>query len=290
MQVFHAEVMRVEDLSVAMRRIVFGGQTLAGYWTTGTGDEYLRILFPAPGLERPRLPIVEGDNLDYSSIEVNRLRTYTVRNFDADNGELVVDFVVHEGGVAAEWARTAQPGQFVGVNTPTGMYDPPEEMKWQILAADYAGLPAAVRIMENTPAQVRTRVVLEVADDSHRIELPNRSNTEVTWVVGGNGLGPSRLEEIVRALPRPDGAGYVWVAGESRVLRGVRRYLRHELGLPATAYKTIGYWIERAEEWNRRFAELDETTKRALYTLWDGDGDPEEIEDEYDAQMTQLGF
>lgn len=80
------------------------------------------------------------------------------------------------------------------------------------------------------------------------MELPAHPRAEVTWVYGGNGAVASRLEEIVRSLPRPDSVGYVWVAGETRVLRGVRRYLRHELKLPATAYKVVGYWTEHAEE------------------------------------------
>lgn len=290
MRVFHAEVLRVHDLSSAMRRIVFGGRTLTGYWSTGVGDEYLRILFPLPGEERPRLPRVDGDALDYSSIDLDRLRTYTVRDFDPRTGELTVDFVIHRGGVAAGWARHARPGQVVGVNTPTALYAPPEGLQWQVLAADYAALPAATRIIENTPVGVRTRAVLEIAEDAHRIPLPDHPGLEVLWVVGGNGHGPSRLEEILRATPRPAGVGYIWVAGETRVLRGVRRYVRHELRLPASAYKTIGYWIERAEEWNRRFAELDDTTKQRLESLWDSDRDREVIEDEYDTELARLGL
>ncbi len=292
MQVFHAEVVRVEDLTPGMRRVVFGGEGLTGYWSTGIGDEYIRLLFPAEGEDRPQLPVVnqDGDGLDYSTIDVERLRTYTVRELRPEVGELAVDFVVHSGGVAAAWARTAGPGQVIGVNSPTALYEPPAGLRWQLLVADYAGVPAAVRLLEQAPAGVRTRAVFEVASDDHRLALPAYPGAEVTWVVGGNGSGPSRLEEIVRSSPRPEGVGYVWVAGETKVLRGVRRHLRHELGLPATSYKTIGYWIDRAEEWNQRFADLDEQTKLAFETMWDSDRDPEEIEDEYHLRLATLGL
>ncbi len=290
MQTFHAEVVRVEDLSPAMRRIVFGGPSLAGYWTTGVGDEYLRVMFPEPGQQKPDLPAVNGDRLDYSSIDMSRLRTYTVRAFDPETGELTIDFVIHEGGVAAQWAAAAAPGMFVGVNSPASCYNPPDDLQWQILVADYAGLPAALRLVESAPAGVRTRLVLEISDSSHRIEIPSDPDVEVTWVVGGNGAQPSRLEEIVRRLPRPEGVGYIWVAGETGVVRSVRRLLRHEFGLPGSAYRTVGYWVEKAEEWDARFAALDEETKRTLDALWDRDEDPEVIEDEYDKQLIRLGL
>jgi NADPH-dependent ferric siderophore reductase len=288
MRVFRSEVRRVEDLSPGMRRIVLGVE--ADYLSTGVGDEYLRIVFPPAGTLEPSLPAVVDGQLDYGSVDMGLLRTYTVRDFDPAAGELTIDFVVHDGGVAASWARAATPADVVAVNTPTAMYSPPSDLIWQILVADCAALPAACRILETTPADVRTRVVVEIADDSHRIELPNHPSADVTWVHGGNGTGPSGLEQVLRSLPRPDGVGYIWVAGETRALRGVRRFLRHELGLPSSAYKAVGYWIDHAEEWRRRYDALDPATLASLEALWDTDRDEDEIEAEYDARLTELGL
>jgi NADPH-dependent ferric siderophore reductase len=290
MRVFTGCVQRTEDLTPAMRRIVLGGAGLRGYTTTGVGDEYVRLIFPVPGATEPILPTVTGDCLDYDSIDLATLRTYTVRDFDPATGEVTVDFVVHDGGVAAEWARTAAPGDLVGINSPDGMYDPPAGLAWQILVADCAALPAAARLLELTPEPVRTRVVVEVPGPDHYLSLTAPVGTEITWVHGGNGHGPSRLEEIVRALPRPEGAGYIWVAGETKVLRGVRRYLRRELGLPSTAYKTVGYWTDGAERWRDRYAALDDAVKSDLDALWETGGDPAEIEIEYDERLARLGL
>ncbi|GAA1544557.1 siderophore-interacting protein [Nocardioides humi] len=289
MSVHHAEVLDAVDLTDGMRRVVLGGEGLAGYRSTGVGDEYIRLLFPADPDQRPELPDVVDGNLDYGSIDLDRLRTYTVRDWDAQARRLTVDFVVHEGGVAATWARQATPGQVIGLNTPTALYAPPAGLEWQVLIADYAGLPAAVRLAETTPG-VPTRLVLEVPGPSYQVEIAVRPDLEVVWVHGGNGHAPSRLEEIVRSLPRPEGLGYVWVAGESKVLRGVRKHLRHELRLPATAYKTVGYWIEDAEKWRERYDNLDEETRAALDAIWEKGGDEDDLEDEYDARLTELGL
>jgi NADPH-dependent ferric siderophore reductase len=291
MRVFTGRVVRTENLTRAMRRIILGGEGLAGYRSTGVGDEYVRLIFPAPGATEPVLPTVSGGALDYRSIDLATMRTYTVRDFDPVTGEVTVDFVIHDGGLAAQWARTARPGDRVGINTPDGMYSPPPGLAWQILVADCAGLPAAARLLETTAADVRTRVVLEVPDEDHYLRLDAPAGAEVTWVHGGNGYAPSRLEEIVRSLPRPEpGVGYLWVAGETRALRGVRRYLRKELGLPAHAYKTVGYWTDGADRWRERYAALDDEVRSALEALWATGADPADIEIQYDERLARLGL
>ncbi|SDC96816.1 siderophore-interacting protein [Glycomyces harbinensis] len=290
MRVMHAPVVQVVDLTPAMRRIVFGGPNLVGYPTTGVGDEYVRILFPLAGEERPPLPDVAGDDLDYSTVQGDRLRTYTIRDADPERGLVTVDFVVHDGGLAASWAKTAQVGDVIGINTPKPLYDPPEGLQWQVLLADNAGLPAALRLVELTPAHVRTRLVLEVAEESHKTDLPAHPLLETTWIVGGNGHGPSCLDEAARGLQLPDGIGYVWIAGETKTLRGARKHLRRDLGLPASAYKALGYWTADAERWRERFAALDEATRAELDAMWDSGDDPEDIADAYEDRLDSLGL
>jgi NADPH-dependent ferric siderophore reductase len=287
MRVWTGIVVRSSELTPAMRRIVLA---VPGYASTGVGDEYLRLIFPAPGASEPVLPTVTGNCLDYDSIDLATMRTYTVRAVDPVREEVTIDFVIHDGGVAAGWARAAEPGDRLGLNTPAGMYQPPPGLAWQFLVADCAGLPAAARLLESAPPGVRTRVVLEVPGPAHRLDLTAGPEAEITWIYGGNGHGPSRLEQVVRSLPRPAGVGYVWVAGETRELRGVRKYLRRELGLPSSAYKAVGYWTGGAERWHDRYAALDAEVKQSLEALWAGDADQGEIEIEYDDRLARLGL
>ena len=290
MRVYRAVVVRVADLTPSLRRVVFGGPGLATFESTGVGDEYLRVLFPAEGQDEPVLPVVENGVFDYGAVDLGLLRTYTVRAHDPVSGEVTIDFVVHEGGVASTWARNAKPGDVVGLNTPTGLYDPPEGLDWQMLVADCAALPALARILDQTDPRVRTRVVIEVPDANHHLDLPYHPRSEVTWVHGGNGHGQSRLQEVVASLPRPDGVGYVWVSGETRVLRGIRSHLRRTLGLPASAYKAIGYWTDNAEQWRANYDALDEATRKSLEVMWESGRDEDEIEAEYDERLAALGL
>lgn len=286
-------VERVRRLSPGMVRIVFGGDGLDGFVSTGIGDEYFRVFFPADGQHEPNLPFPTEDGYwDFAEgVEPAPMRTYTVRGWDAEATELTIDFVVHDGGVAAAWALNARPGDVVGVNTPKGLYDPPAEIEWQLLIADATGLPAAARLAENAPAGVRTRVVLEVSSPEDELDIDPAEGVELHWVHGGNGHAPTRIEEILRASELPSGPGYVWVAGETKATRGVRKHLRHELKLPASAYKVIGYWTENAEAWRERYDSLDEGTHARLMAMWDDDTRPtEDIEEAYEAELEKLGL
>lgn len=290
MHVWTGEVVRTKDLTPALRRVVLGGPALGGYGSTGVGDEYVRLIFPVEGQREPILPTVSDGTLDYGSIDLATMRTYTVRAFDPARNEVSIDFVIHDGGVAAEWARKASPGDLVGINTPDGVYDPPPGLEWQLLVADFAALPAAARLIESAPAGVRTRAVLEVPGQEHHIDLDVRPGTEITWLHGGNGHAPSRLDEIVRSMPHPAGVGYVWVAGETRELRSVRKYLRRELELPSAAYKTLGYWTDGADLWRDRYEALDPKTKDSLMAIWSSDADMADIEIQYDESLSRLGL
>ena len=48
----------------------------------------------------------------------------------------------------------------------------------------------------------------------------------------------------------------MWLAGEARASRAVRRRLRRELGWPQSDFYTCGYWQIDAEKWNARYEEV----------------------------------
>jgi NADPH-dependent ferric siderophore reductase len=290
-RIFRAEVVETRRLTPGMLRVTLGGPDLVEFRSTGVGDEYLRVFLPAEGQDEPSWPYPKGDHWDYpEGVEPSPVRTYTVRGFDAGRGHLTIDFVIHDGGVAASRARRAKPGDVVGLNTPTALYDPPAEMAWQIVLSDAAGLPAASRLLEQSAPGVRTRAVLEVASHADRQPITHHEGVEIVWIEGGNGHRPSRLLEILRAAELPVGPGYIWVAGETKAMREVRRYLRHELRLAAGSYKVIGYWTAKAEEWTARYEALPAQTLAELTALWESGRDEEEIEVEYTARLEALGL
>ena len=146
--------------------------------------------------------------------------------------ELDIDFALHEGGLAATWARAAQPGETLMWTPAEGGYVLPEDAEWQLIVGDLTAMPAIGRMLEAVRPGVRTTVVIEVEDPADRQPLPG----DVRWVRG-------RLNEVVRTFPEPDAPGYIWMAGETRTVRDARRYLRHERGVDKARWSLTGYWL-----------------------------------------------
>lgn len=278
-RIHRAEVTAVRRVGPGMVRVTFGGPDLHDYPTTGRGDEYVRLFFHEG--DEARLPVVAERGWAFSDGVVPApARVYSIRRHAP--GEIAIDFVVHEGGIGAWWAMHACPGQVLGVNAPHGLYERPDAAVRQVLVADEPGLPAALRIAEQTADQVPTTLVLEVRGDDHRLFAevePGR--VDYVWLCGtGNGRTASQLGEVLRRQ-RIDQGTYVWVATEGRLNRAIRKYLRHELRLPASHYKCVAYWQEEAEAWNARYEELGSDFQDKVSALWaDRDRDSEDIIDE----------
>lgn len=297
MTIHRAVVARVRPLTEAMVRITLHGAGLAGFASTGVGDEYVRLFFPH-GSDRTDVSLPEStENGGWQTPEgrpVAPVRTYTVRAVRPESGEVDIDFVLHEHGVASSWATAARPGDVIGLNDPTGLYSPPADLTWQILIADLTGLPAVGRILEETPADVTTRVVVEVPGPSAVLPLPERPRTKVTWTYGGNGHGPSRLAGLTEAAipPGTDPAGgYIWVAGQTNALRTVRRHLRKELKLPVDRFKVVGYWIPGSDTWSERYQALPAAVRSELEALWEAPADvSEDLTIRYEARLSEFGL
>ena len=220
------EVLRVRTLSPSFTRVELGGPGLLTWATLAVPDE--GCVFRFPGDEHHPVP------------DARRGRWYTVRDFDRPAARMTVDFMVHPGGVGGEWAAAASPGDRLRIAAQDSWYQRPDGIEWQWLVGDVVAVPAFARIVEETAVRIPTRAVIEVPDAGDHQPL---TGATVTWLDNpGMTSGTSVLAAAVREMAVPEGPGYVYVAGEAAATREVRRYLRHELRLPAHFYTVIGYW------------------------------------------------
>ncbi|MFE5853001.1 siderophore-interacting protein [Streptomyces sp. NPDC056500] len=286
-----AEVTALQLLSPGMTRVTLASDALRSYPSTRVGDEYVRVHFPEEGAE-PLLPeIGEDGNWHYPDNRYPHVAPYTIRRFDPAAGEVDIDFVLHGHGRAAGWANRARTGDRIVFGTPRRLYEPPADAARQVFVTDATGLPALGRLLEQLDPSTEATAVIEIADASHTIELTSPARRlDVRWIPGrGNGVGPSAITEALRQLTIAPGT-YVWVAGESKELRNARRYLRHELQLPAEWYKVIGYWTFKHEEWLKRYEALDGETVDRLEKVWEQTSDEELGRDLYEVQLERLGL
>lgn len=264
---FDVHVLRSERLGPSMVRITFGGTCLdrpaendspengsAGHrFITGGRDQRFKLFLPHPHQDAPVMPENSaGDSwfADWRALdpaERGIMRSYTVR--DQRPGELDVDFALHtdgSSGPAATWAAAARPGDRVTVLGPTGPgsggYDfrPPSGGP-VLIAGDLTALPAIAGNLAWLPAGTPARVWIDVPHPEDRQDLPTRADAEITWVT------PGGLPDAVRTAAVPDGA-YAWIAGESAVVKALRRHLVKERGLDRRAVTFTGYWRRGATE------------------------------------------
>ncbi|MCZ4548546.1 siderophore-interacting protein [Gordonia rubripertincta] len=287
---FYAEVVRTARISPSLVRVVFGGDGLADYASNGAADECVSLYFPGEGEDKPPSMIEKDGEWAYRDIDEPEHRNYTVRSWDAAAKEMSIDFVAHKGGIAATWALTAAPGDVIGLWGPRGWYDPPSGTAWQLLVADLTGLPGLSRAVEELPAGFPVRAIVEVLDNADKVAIETDADLSITWLIGGNGRGPSGLGEALRAEPLPDGPGYVWFAGEAATSRDARKYLRSERGFGNAQIEIIGYWRVRAEEWLQKYEAVEDRLHSEYQRLIDAGIEEAEAENRWEDMLEEAGL
>lgn len=258
----YAEVVATERLSPHLVRIVFGGAELPRYQPLGIPDEAIVLWFPRPGETRPAPVTLENDVwCHHDPGTAPEGRNYTVRSFvSGEDARMTVDFVVHPGGVAGEWAQKAEIGQELLITRPRSWFAPPAGVKWILAAADLTGLPALARIIEEcTEDGPEVYAMVETVDAADLTALPETQchARSVDASVGtGNGLNQGALTALIaEKLPElsRQGPGYVWYSGEAAQSREIRKLLRKEHGWPLDHVATVGYWRADAEQWGETY-------------------------------------
>ncbi|HEX8594009.1 MAG TPA: siderophore-interacting protein [Pseudomonas sp.] len=229
------QVLRVTNVTPKMRRITLHGPELAGFISLGT-DDHVKLIFPRTPQEERAMETMKLGAPDDGPRPA--MRDYTPRRYDAQTGELDIDFVLHGEGPAATWAAQAEPGQFLFIGGPRGSMIVPDMFDSYLLIGDETALPAIARRLESLPANRCALVVVEVADMGEQQVFQSQAQVDVIWIVRGE----QDLVDVTRRLEMPEGKLYAWVATEAALSRKVRRVLLNEFGLDEALVKTSGYW------------------------------------------------
>jgi NADPH-dependent ferric siderophore reductase len=212
-------VKEVSQLTPRTVRVVVTGD-LAG-WEPGGPGAHFKVFLPDARDERV-------------------MRTYSVRRFDPEAGELTVDFVLHGSGPAADWAQRARPGERFEVSGRARSGFAPDG--WCALAGDEAALPAIAAIAESAPAAARLVALVEVPDAAEELELESTADLTVRWLHRDGRPACELLSSAVEQLELPSGEGQVWVGCEAQAMRRIRRHLLEDRGLVPGSLHTRAYW------------------------------------------------
>ncbi|WP_067471752.1 siderophore-interacting protein [Actinomadura hibisca] len=238
-----ATVLRTERLTPHMIRVVLGGPGLAGFPAGEFTDHYVKLLFLQPGVDYPEPFDMAVIRAELPREQWPTTRTYTVRSWDADTGELALDFVYHgDQGLAGPWAAAARPGDELRFMGPGGGYAPDAEADWHLLAGDESALPAIAASLERIPDGAPARVFIEVEGPAEEQDLKTPGDAEIVWLHRDGGRVGEALARAVRELEFPAGRVHAFVHGEAGFVKELRRHLRVERGLPLAQLSISGYW------------------------------------------------
>jgi NADPH-dependent ferric siderophore reductase len=270
------EVVRTEQLTRHIVRVVLGGKGFDTFSPNKFTDAYVKLVFVDDDVDVDTLeqPLTLDSFNALPPEKRPTVRTYTVRRTDPERREITVDFVVHgEHGVAGPWAASATPGQRLFVMGPSGAYAPDPAADWHLLAGDEAALPAISSALEALPENAVGMVFIEVAGPEDEIELAAPSGVDVRWIYRGgradlvpedNAGDHSPLIAAVKEAGWLPGQVQVFIHGEAQaVMHNLRPYIRKEREVDVKWASSIsGYWRRgRTEEtfrqWKRELAEAE---------------------------------
>ncbi|WP_319455423.1 MULTISPECIES: siderophore-interacting protein [unclassified Mycobacterium] len=273
------EVIRSEQLTPHMIRVVLGGSGFDTFAPNDFTDSYVKIAIVGDDVDVAALP--QPLTLDsFNELPEGQrpvVRTYTVRHADPARREIAIDFVVHgEHGVAGPWAAALQPGNPAYLMGPSGAYAPDPAADWHLLAGDEAGLPALSAALEALPPNAIGKAFIEVAGPDDELPLKAPNGVEIRWIYRGGradlvpedqaGDHAPLVAEVKESAWLP-GQVQVFIHGEAQtVMHNLRAYVRKERGVEAKWASISGYWRRgRTEEtfrqWKAELAKAESGTE-----------------------------
>jgi NADPH-dependent ferric siderophore reductase len=253
-KVILARVQTVRRLTPHMSRITLHLDGLSGFDHTGP-DQLVRTFFPQNHQTEPVVPAGDDWWSEYQQLPEDirpEVRNYTIRRFVPGRRLIDLDFVLHgDVGPASRWAGRAKPGDTIGVLTDGHGYSEPPGTTSRLIIADETALPAVGAIIDSLPERVR--VLAEVADASDQLDL----QADVKWIHRGGdpaGTGELMVSHLSSVPLTPEGL-YVWIAGESGMVKAARRHLVSR-DVPKKQIYFCGYWLHKRND-NDAFLEAE---------------------------------
>lgn len=200
---------------------------------------HFSLLLPPEG-RAPVWPRLDANGRTVMPDGADRLHraAYTFVALDPERGRFAFDVFEHEGGRTTSWARTARPGDLLGISGPgSGGFPPGGDI---LIAGDETALPAIRRILQASAPGRRGHAIVEVGTDADICDLPRPDGIALSWCVRARN---EALWDCLSMAPVPQGTDrFVWVAAEKALVRKAKHRFRHVLGLDPSEGYFAYYW------------------------------------------------
>ncbi|HCT13424.1 siderophore-interacting protein [Corynebacterium nuruki] len=244
-------VARSERVTPHMHRVTFSGEDLDTFVPLGF-DQWFRLAIPVRDGDRlDKVPskFTFGTLLKFMAMPRGTrptIRNYTVRDFrpatDGQSAELDVDFVIHgDSGVAGPWAVSAEPGAPVAL-VDQGCGWKPVPAAQSLIVTDESGMAAALGVLRDMPRDATGHAIIEVFDERDRQDDAAPEGVTVHWLVRKPSDDPGALALPALRELSISADLYAFTVGESALIKGVRRHLVNDCGVPKANVTFSGYW------------------------------------------------
>lgn len=207
---------------------------------------HLKLLFPLSGSKEIHFPQMnEESKIIWQEGVRERVRTYSVRNYNSVDNTMAIDFVVHQHGIATTWAQQAKAGDTIGL-VAMGSKNRFDENIQLILLGDISALPAISYTLEHLPAYQKAIAIIEVRDEQDKITINVAKHAMLKCAVTPQGE-QSKLIDMVNQLnlAQDDDSLVFWGGMESSVSQALRHHLKANFSqVPADSIRLISYWRE----------------------------------------------
>lgn len=234
-----------QQLSANLLKIVFSCDKPLDVDPLWVGP-HVKLLFPLDGSQEITFPQINEDNkIIWQDGLRERVRTYSIRDYDQQHNTLTIYFVIHQEGVATTWAQQAKVGDKIGV-VAMGSKRRFDESSQLVLLGDIAAMPAICYTLQHLPANQQAKAIIEVRDQHDQEALNLSANAQVTWLVTPQGQ-PTKLIEQVKQLDIAIDQDNLlfWGGMESSLSQALRHLLKERfVNLSSEATRLISYWRE----------------------------------------------
>jgi len=161
------EVVRNEQLTPHLIRVVLGGKGFDTFIPNEFTDAYVKIRLRQPGRRRRRAAAAAHAGQLHGPTRRAAAHGAHLHGAQCRHQSAVrspsTSSVHGEHGVAGPWAAAAAPGTPAYLTSPNGAYAPDPAADWHLFAGDEAAVPAIGAALEALPNNAIGKVFLEVA-------------------------------------------------------------------------------------------------------------------------------
>lgn len=213
----------IVELSPHLRRIVVTGDNLQGF-PEGMEGGYVKVVIK---------PIGESEV---------KMRSYTIRSFNAKTNELALDFVVNRhNGPVTQWALTAKVGDSVGIAGPGPMKLTNYDHHSYLLVGDLTSINAVNGYVPRFKKSAEVKAIIAVPTRADIIAMDYDDSLNTYWFVEDEET-QTLAEKVVNTAQFMSKNTHVFMGTEAGIIRTLRPVLQEELGFERLNIFAVGYW------------------------------------------------